>query len=1125
MSSPFDNERQGPGRWAEPWLHATPENHAAGAFDRTTKAASALFRTPMALIIVAGTSGPMVASFVGLPELAAVMDTSLFSQPFWQHTLRSQELTFVEDARDHPLLQGHVMVGSRAARACLGVPLMMSNGSILGTLVLLDTQPRIWSNADIELLYHFTASLTTEIELRNDVERLHIDSQQLAFQAQSIADVNDAVIATTADLCIRFWNNAAERVYGWREEEVLGKPISAVLQVERYIGGMTDAEAHLDLMERGYWKGEVVQVHRGGAKLLIQASVTLMKDQAGVIIGVVTVNRDVTARRDADEALRTSEQHFRSLFEQSVDAIFITSIDGTITDVNRATLELWGGSHADLLGAKIYALQGLPDASICFQEAIAATGAVRSQPLCLRRRDGTTVDTLLTLSARYDNAGTVVGYQGIIRDITQQKQAEAALRQSEEYFRALIERGSEIITVLNPDATVRYTSPAQKSILGHDPDERKGQSTFAMVHPDDRPYAMGVFSKLIHEPGASEACEIRTFHHNGTLRTLEVKATNMVDNPAVNGIVINAHDVTARKQVEEQLNRQLSFTNAITASLGEGVYAVDKQGRLTFINPAAEKILGWTGAELMGQDMHEYIHFQRADGTPFLKEDCDLVSVFNTGQTVARSDDTFTRRDGTLLPVAYTASPIEMNTMIVGAVVTFHDISERKRMEEQLLHEALHDPLTQLPNRSLFFDRLQQALDRVQRHPDQWFAVLFLDLDRFKTINDSLGHIKGDSVLIEAARRLQSCIRPGDTVARLGGDEFALLLEELTTVNIAVEVADRIQDHLIKPFMIEGETITTSASIGIAIGGHGYRQPEDLLRDADIALYRAKSDGRARHVIFNPAMHAQVLQRMRLEADLRRALERDEFVLHYQPFVSMRDSRVVGVEALVRWNHPERGLVSPAEFIPMAEETGLIVPLGEWILRTACRQLKQWHAGGMPPLYVAVNIAAPQFKSHGFCNLVSQILEETGLASKYLELELTESILMDDANETINTLRELSTIQLHSLAVDDFGTGYSSLSYLQRFPIATLKIDRTFVRDIETNASNAAIARAVIALAQSLSLTTVAEGVESVAQLDFLRTHGCDTYQGYLFSAPLPPEKLAALVAAYADTQQPEPAA
>ena len=440
-----------------------------------------------------------------------------------------------------------------------------------------------------------------------------------------------------------------------------------------------------------------------------------------------------------------------------------------------------------------------------------------------------------------------------------------------------------------------------------------------------------------------------------------------------------------------------------------------------------------------------------------------------------------------------------------------HYISELERTsralqesKEHFRHAAFHDSLTDLPNRSLFSDYLKLAIERSKRQNDYLFGVLFLDLDRFKYINDSLGHSCGDQLIVQLARRLQACLRQVDTVSRFGGDEFAILLDGIKGPGDAIRVAEKIQGELLRPFELGGHEAFTSASIGIALSSAGYDHPDYILRDADTAMYRAKDAGKACYELFDLEMHSRAVIRMRLENDLRRAVERNEFCVHYQPIVSVATGHLSGFEALVRWQHPERGLVAPSEFIPVAEETGLIMALGSWILEKSCRQMHEWHSQhpANRALTMNVNLSSKQLIQSGLVQEVKTILQRTGLSARSLKLEITESVVMENAELAINMLRQLSDLNVH-LCIDDFGTGYSSLSYLHRFPVDTLKIDRSFVNRIEEKDENVEIVRTIATLARNLGMEVVAEGVESSEQLACLRALNCEHAQGYHFSPPL----------------------
>jgi len=432
------------------------------------------------------------------------------------------------------------------------------------------------------------------------------------------------------------------------------------------------------------------------------------------------------------------------------------------------------------------------------------------------------------------------------------------------------------------------------------------------------------------------------------------------------------------------------------------------------------------------------------------------------------------------------------------------DISARKRAEEQLLHDALYDALTQLPNRALFLDHLGLAMDQARRRKNTLLAVLFIDLDRFKNINDSLGHSVGDELLVQLARRLTHFLRPGDTVARLGGDEFAILLNDVHGASDATRVAERLQELVREKIVVAGREVFTSASIGVALSSPGYKHPEEILRDADTAMYRAKAAGRGCYQVFDQTMHRSVVALLKLETELRRAVELKQFVMHYQPIVSLVNGRIVGFEALVRWKHPERGLVNPEHFIAVAEETGLVVPLGWWVLRQSCRHAREWQQlfPTEPPLYVSVNISGKVVMQPDMFDRVMGILEETGLPPTSLRLEITENVIMDHGDVALAKLAQFHTLGVQ-FSVDDFGTGYSSLSYLQRFSYDTLKIDRSFIAEMERKGDASAIVQTIVALANMLKINVVAEGVETALQFERLREIGCSHAQGFWFSKPV----------------------
>ena len=567
-----------------------------------------------------------------------------------------------------------------------------------------------------------------------------------------------------------------------------------------------------------------------------------------------------------------------------------------------------------------------------------------------------------------------------------------------------------------------------------------------------------------------------------------------------------------RKALEESEEHYRSafehFRSAFDHAAGMALVAPD--GRWLEVNHSLCEMLGYEEGVVVGLSLVDVAHPDDL-GAVLINIDRLVKDKSATFQIEQR----FLHRKGhtvwTLLSVSVVTAAGDKSAHLI---LQAQDITDRKRAEERLVHDALHDSLTGLPNRVLFMDHLKHAVERSRRNKDFHFTVLFLDLDRFKIINDSLGHMVGDQLLVGIARRLETCVRSIDTVARLGGDEFTVLLEDLKDPCETIEIVNRIQSELSVPFKLGGHEVFTSVSIGVAPSTTGYERAEDILRDADTAMYRAKSSGKARHEVFDREMHAHAMNLLHIETDLRRAVERGEMRLHYQPIVALSDEKVIGFEALVRWQHSERGLVSPMDFIPVAEETGLIVPIGRWVLREACRQMSEWKRrdASAAPLFISVNLSGKQFTQPDLLGQVTRTLEETGLDPRSLKLEITESVVMENIEAAVETLESLRSLGVE-MSIDDFGTGYSSLSYLHRLPIDTLKVDRSFVSRMASNNENTEIVRTIVTLAQSLDMKVVAEGVETSEQLSQLQILRCEGAQGYLFSRPLDAEAAGALLA------------
>ncbi|MDH5197998.1 MAG: EAL domain-containing protein, partial [Gemmatimonadota bacterium] len=709
---------------------------------------------------------------------------------------------------------------------------------------------------------------------------------------------------------------------------------------------------------------------------------------------LLAITHDITERVRAEEALRESEERYRTIVETIEDGYYELDVTGRLMASNSALARLLGHDPVRMPQLNYRDFVDAPNAhrvAAALNEVYASGTAQRIVDWEVVRQDGERRTVEASVAPVRDVSGWIVGYRGIMRDVTDRTRTEAALRESEARY-ALAARGAnDGLWDWDMEQGTVYFSNRWKEILGHAPNEigNTPEEWTGRMHPEDAPRLQGDLQEHLRSPSPHFESEHRVLHKDGSYRWV----------------------------------------------LARGVAVRNAAGRAT-------------------------------------------------------------RMAGSLT-----------------------DVTGRKMAEERLVHDAVHDVLTGLPNRALFETLLDRSIGRLRRRREYRFAVLFLDLDRFKVINDSLGHLMGDEFLVEVSRRLVRCVRPEDTVARLGGDEFTILLDDVEGPEDAVRVAERIQAELTNPVELRGHETYTSASIGIALSDGRYQAPEEVLRDADIAMYRAKSRGRARYEVFDVDMHREALDQLTLETDLRHALERRQFRLVFQPIVDSATGRLAGLEALLRWDHPERGVVPPGTFIRLAEETGLITAIGEWVLWEACRQVQRWQpllAPGSDPLPVSVNLSARQFADARLVDMVATALAVTGLSAQALKLEITESVLMDHADTSIQMLDRLKALGVQ-IQVDDFGTGYSSLGYLHRFPIDALKVDASFVSRLEADPENREIVKTIVALAKNLRMAVVAEGVESAGQRTFLNGLGCESMQGFLFAGPLTPTEVEDLLRAGSD--------
>lgn len=565
-----------------------------------------------------------------------------------------------------------------------------------------------------------------------------------------------------------------------------------------------------------------------------------------------------------------------------------------------------------------------------------------------------------------------------------------------------------------------------------------------------------------------------------------------------------------KHEIESLLKSNQQWLLGVLNSISEGVAATDAEGLIKFLNPVAEALTGWSEAEAIGKSPEQVVSLideltQEAIASP-------VVQALNQGVVVEPEEAILlANKAGEAVPVISSAAPIQSDrAQPDGAVMVFRDVSEQRRMQAQLEHNAMHDPLTQLPNRALLFDRLQHAVERAQQSPDFGFAVMLIDLDRFKVVNDTLGHIVGDQLLLAIAPRLAEQLRAADTVARLGGDEFAILMEDVTDPAMTSRVAQRILHAISQIVSVGPHELLISASLGIVLSSIPYECATDLLRDADIAMYRAKAKGGNRFELFDSTMHQQAKQQMQLEHALRQAIIQDELRVHYQPIVALATHQLYSLEALVRWQQPGAGLVAPNQFIPLAEEVGLIAAIDQWVMQESCRQLQVWQRSlstSAQPLNLSVNVSSKQICQDNFLRNFQQILHNIGDVHQHLKLEVTESVFMENIDRATAVFQQLKSLGVQ-ICLDDFGTGYSSLSYLHRLPIDIVKIDRSFIRNMNTDLEKLEIVRAITSLCHTLDKTVIAEGIETLEQRDMLLDLGCEFGQGYLFSRPMPVDRI-----------------
>ncbi len=695
----------------------------------------------------------------------------------------------------------------------------------------------------------------------------------------------------------------------------------------------------------------------------------------------------------------------------------------------------------------------------------------------------------------YDAEDRPLRSLGMIQDVTSQVEAQQALALSEQRLQAMLDNAPAVVYLKDLDGGYMLVNKLYKSLLRLDEQKVIGRKDTDLF-PTRQALVLQANDRQVRETGTALQVEEKIPQEDGFHTYLSVKFPLRDGEGKIYAVCGISTDITEKKQVEERLRQSA----AVFENISEGMLITDLDARILDVNKSFCEISGYSREEVLGATPRLW-KSDRHD-TDFYRD--MWQSIINKGHW--RGEIWNRRKNGNIYPAQLIINSIsDEEDNPTHYVALFSDITHLKQSEEQLERLAHHDPLTELPNRLLFNARLGHALDQCSRNGKQ-LSLLFIDLDRFKGINDSFGHVVGDELLRQVARRLTGCLRREDTVARIGGDEFIVLLENSGKPAQVAAAAEKILASFEAPFKLLGREAFISPSIGISVYPRDGRDSGSLMRNADTAMYRAKEAGRNGYAFYTEEMTSQALQRVLLENNLRKAVEQDELLLHFQPQLEMESGRIIGTEALLRWWQPASGLISPDRFIPLAEESGLILPIGEWVLCTACRQAKSWLDRGVPFGRMSVNIATPQIRRSDLVALVKRVLEETGLPPHLLELEVTESVVMDDFDQAAAVLRGVRSLGVR-VAMDDFGTGYSSLANLKRLPIEQLKIDKSFVRDIPEDPNDMAITRAVIALALSLQMEVIAEGVETEQQRAFLLQEGCQLGQGYLFQRPVPPDQ------------------
>ena len=894
-------------------------------------------------------------------------------------------------------------------------------------------------------------------------------------------------------------NRAFCELSGFSREELVGNSCCLVSRPEDVefdqasLGGACQGDAPPSV--------EKMLRRRDGSTVWVRRTPGLMRDSAGNPKFIICAYADLTEQRARDRALHSTNRFLSAIIETSPIAIYATDLEGMITLWNPAAERTFGFTRAQALGRRApFVPEERREEARELRERVLAGQELTDLHLERVRADGTPIHVGGSAAPLRDEDNRIVGMLVMCSDVTEARRTEAAFKEQLHFTRALMDAIPNPVYFKDLEGRYRVYNRAWHELWG-DGKDWVGKSVhdmfdepIAAIHDErDRPLLAGQSSVQY------EALMPIT---GGRQREMLYNKVSFVDQEGkVAGLIGTITDVTGYKETERALEASEARFRVLTESGLDLISVLAADGAILYQSLALKNLLGYDPSETIGRNVFDLVHREDVEAARNA-----FMRIVETSHFREPLEFRIRHRDGQWRTFESLGTNCLDNPHIRGVVFNSRDVTDRKAIQQRIQHLAYHDNLTGLPNRGLLQDRLGHSIARAERSGRK-VAVLFIDLDNFKNINDTLGHDVGDELLRQVSRRLSECVRAGDTIARQGGDEFIVLLDNLEDGRGASVVAQKILNSLRAAFSLGGTEQHVSGSVGIAVYPEDGRDAQTLMKNADTAMFHGKGIGKNTYQYFTAQMNIAVKRRMTLESALRRAVLQKDFVLHYQPEVNLDTGEIVAVESLVRWKTEDSGTVMPGDFIPLAEETGLINEIGEWVLREACRQNKEWQARGLAPRRIAVNLSARQFADKAFLDTVVRVLEDTKLDPKWLELEITESQVMRQTEGMILLLGRLSEMGVH-LAIDDFGTGYSSLSYLKRLPIQKLKIDQSFIRDITVDPNDAAIVVAIINMARSLDLETIAEGVETAGQLALLREKGCRTGQGFYFSAPVSAESV-----------------